>query len=76
MFEKNSKNLDPQIAQTLFFQMRYDSMPNSEKWPSDIQKGSGTSCFHTTLVLLFCFLFLPELCWGKPGNSHYNICVT
>ena len=37
--------------------MRYDSLLNSKKWPSDRPKGSATPCFLPTLsVLLLCFL--------------------
>ena len=45
-------------AQTSLFQMRYDSLLNSEKWLNDSPKGSGTPCFRptqwsgTTVVLL------------------------
>ena len=31
--------------------MRYDSLPNSEKQPSDSQRGWSNSCFHISLVL-------------------------
>ena len=37
-----------QIAQSPLFQMRYDSLLSSEKWPSDSPKGSGTPCFRPT----------------------------
>ena len=37
--------------------MRYDSLLNSKKWPSDRPKGSATPGFLPTLsVLLLCFL--------------------
>ena len=46
-----------QIAQISPFQMRYDSLLNSKKWPSDSLKGSATPCFLPTLsVLLSCLL--------------------
>ena len=59
-YEKNPKILYQQLAQTLLFQMRYDSLPNSKKQPSDRQRGWCTPCFHITLVLLSPLLFLPE----------------
>ena len=40
-----------QVALNPLFQMRYDSLPNSEKQPSDSQRGSSNSCFHISLVL-------------------------
>ena len=40
-----------QVALNPLFQMRYDSLPNSEKQPSDSQRGWSNSCFHISLVL-------------------------
>ena len=57
LFEKNSKHLNQQIAQIYLFPMRYDSLLNSKKWPSDIPKGSATPYFLPSLsVVLFCLL--------------------
>ena len=42
-----------QVALNPLFQMRYDSLANSKKQPSDSQRGWSNSCFHITLVLLF-----------------------
>ena len=42
-----------QVALIILFQMRYDSLLNSKKQPSDSQRGLSSSCFHITLVLLF-----------------------
>ena len=56
---KNSKNLNLQIAQISLFQMRYDSLLNSKKWPSDSPKGSATPCFLPTLSVLV-FSSLPN----------------
>ena len=54
---KNSKILDQQIDQTHLFQMRYNSFPNSKKWPSDSPNGSGTLTFWPShSVQLFRFL--------------------
>ena len=37
--------------------MRYDSLLNSKKWPSDSSKGSATSCFLPSLsVMLSCLV--------------------
>ena len=48
--------------------MRYDSLLNSLKWPSDSQKGSATPCFLPTLsVVLFCLL--PNHPFSKLGFS-------
>ena len=48
--------------------MRYDSLLNSMKWPSDSQKGSATPCFLPTLsVVLFCLL--PNHPFSKLGFS-------
>ena len=45
--------------------MRYDSLLNSKKWPSDRPKGSATPCFLPTLsVLLLCFL---------PNHPFFNL---
>ena len=54
--------------------MRYNSLLNSEKWPSDRSKCSCTPCFLSTIVLLFCLLFCPELRWPWPGCLHILIC--
>ena len=44
-----------QIAHTSLFQMRYDSLVNSKKWPSESSKGSGISTFcQSDSVKLFC----------------------
>ena len=40
-----------QVALNLLFQMRYDSLPNSEKQPCDSQRGWSNSCFHISPVL-------------------------
>ena len=34
-----------QVAQNLLFQIRYDGLFNSKKWPSDCSKGFGTPTF-------------------------------
>ena len=40
-----------QVALNPLFQMRYDSLPNSEKQPCDSQRGWSNSCFHISPVL-------------------------
>ena len=40
-----------QVAWNTLFQMRYDSLPNSEKQPCDSQRGWSNSCFHISLIL-------------------------
>ena len=42
-----------EVALIILFQMRYDSLLNSMKQPSDSQRGLSSSCFHITQVLLF-----------------------
>ena len=42
-----------QIALDVLFQMRYDSLPNSNKQPCDRLRAEATPCFHLTLLLLF-----------------------
>ena len=54
--------------------MRYNSLLNSEKWPSDSPKRLATPCFCTAPVLLFCLLFCPELRWPWPGCLYILIC--
>ena len=43
--EKISRFFNQQTAQTFLFKMRYDSLLNPGKWPSDVQKGSANSSF-------------------------------
>ena len=50
---KNSKNYNQQVALDVLFQMKYDSLPNSEKQSSDSQRGWDNPCSLITLVLLF-----------------------
>ena len=47
-----SKFIYQQIALDVLFQMRYGSLLNSNKQPSDSQRGWGNPCFHISLVLL------------------------
>ena len=54
-----------QKAQTLLFQMWYDSLPNSEKLPSDSLRAEALHVF--TSLLLFSFLL--ELC--QPCHSTF-----
>ena len=45
--------------------MRYGSLPNSKKQPSDSQRGRETSCFHIKawlFCLLLCTLSSPGVC--------------
>ena len=75
LFKKNSKTFNQQIAQISPFQMRYDSLLNSMKWPSDSQKGSATPCFLPTLsVVLFCLL--PNHPFSKLGFSGLIILLS
>ena len=74
LYEKIPKILNQQIAQTLLSQMRYDSLPNSKKQPSDRQRGWGTPCFHITPVLLSPLLFLLELCLPQPKYLNILVC--
>ena len=74
LYEKIQKILNQQIAQTLLFQMRYDSLPNSKKQPSDRQRGWGNPCFHITPVLLSPLLFLPELSLPQPKYLNILVC--
>ena len=46
-----SKFIYQQIALDVLFQMRYGSLLNSNKQPSDSQRGWGNPCFHISLVL-------------------------
>ena len=55
--KKIKNNFNQHTANTLLFLMRYNSLLNSEKQLSDVQRGWVTSCFHLTLVLLFSLLF-------------------
>ena len=58
-----SRFLYQQIALDVLFQMRYDSLPNSNKQPSDSLKAETSPVFSSLqycCFLLFCFLFLPE----------------
>ena len=50
---KNSKNFNQQVALDVLFQIKYDSLPNSEKQSSDSQRGWDNPCSLITLVLLF-----------------------
>ena len=50
---KNSKYFNQQITLNLLFQMRYESLPNSEKQSSDSQRGWDNPCSLITLLLLF-----------------------
>ena len=55
--KKDSIFLIQEIAQTLLFQMTYDSLINSKNWPSDISKASGIPNFrqsHTMKLLTQC----------------------
>ena len=74
LYKKIPKILNQQIAQTLLFQMRYDSLPNSKKQPSDRQRGWCTPCFHITSVLLSPLLFLPELSLPQPKYLNILVC--
>ena len=40
-----------QVALNLLFQMRYDSLPNSNQQPSDRLRAQASPCFHISLVL-------------------------
>ena len=54
-----------QVALDALFQMRYGSLPNSKKQPSDSQRGRETSCFHIKawlFCLLLCTLSSPGVC--------------
>ena len=74
LYEKIQKDFHQQIAQTRLFQMRYDSLPNPEKQPSDSLRGWVTSCFHIILVLLMSFLFLLELRRHWPKSFYILVC--
>ena len=65
---------DLYIAQTLFFQMRYDALPNSERQQSDCLRGWGTSYLHITQVLLFSLLFLLPLRQRWPNSLYILVC--
>ena len=54
---KNSKSFNQHIAHSFLFQMRYDSLLDPEKWPSDGQKCSANPSFWPShSVLLSCLL--------------------
>ena len=56
LYEKFKIVLNQQILQNLLFQMRYDSLFNYKKWPSDNSKGFGTPTFwpsHNVELLQF-----------------------
>ena len=58
-----SKFIYQQIALDVLFQMRYGSLLNSNKQPSDSLWAEATPVFSSLqycCFLLFCFLFLPE----------------
>ena len=58
-----SKFIYQQIALDVLFQMRYGSLLNSNKQPSDSLRAEATPVFSSLqyyCFLLFCFLFLPE----------------
>ena len=66
-----------QVALIILFQMRYDSLLNSMKQPSDSQRGSNNHCLHIILVLLFhsasktCLINLVShsvISWSRSGN--------
>ena len=71
---KNSKNLNLQIAQISLFQMRYDSLPNSKKWPSDSPKGSATPCFLLTHSVVLLMLQCNPVN-GSPDNGSILLLV-
>ena len=51
--QEKFKIFNQQITLNLLFQMKYDSLPNSEKQSSDSQRGWDNPCSLITLVLLF-----------------------
>ena len=53
-----SRFIYQQIALDVLFQMRYNSLPNSDKQPSNRLRAETTPCFHLSQLLLFCSLFL------------------
>ena len=73
--KKNPKNSNQQIAKTSLFQMRYDRLFNSMKWPSDKPIGSATPCFLQTLsVVLLCLLsnhLFSNLSFSGLGQSIF-----
>ena len=66
-----------QIALDVLFQMRYGSLLNSNKQPSDIMRAEATPVFSSVqycCFLLFCLLFLAELLRGLPTSLFILVC--
>ena len=58
-----SKFIYQQIALDVLFQMRYDSLPNSNKQPSDSLKAEATPVFTSKQD---CFAYYFARLWGSP----------
>ena len=72
-----SRFIYQQIALDVLFQMRYNSLPNSNKQPNDSLRAEATPCFHITPVLLFSVVLLPvlaELLRGLPTSPFILVC--
>ena len=63
---RNSKKFNQQITLNLLFQMRYESLPNSEKQSSDSQRGWDNPCSLITLLLLF--PLASKTCFNNLGS--------
>ena len=66
-----------QITWDVLFQMRYGSLLNSNKQPSDSLWAEATPVFSSLpycCFLLFCFLFLAQLLWGLPTSLFILVC--
>ena len=66
-----SRFIYQQIALDVLFQMRYNSLPNSNKQPNDSLRAEATPCFHLTPVLLFSVVLLPV--FGSVALGSANI---
>ena len=61
----------------VLFQMRYGSLLDSNKQPSDSLRAEATPVFSSLQYccsLLFCLLFLPDLLWGLQERLYIFEC--